>query len=44
MKSKYSYEIYEITKVNNNSLIIKNDKNDQTNIIEGKRNRIQRVM
>jgi len=28
MKSKYSNEIYEITKVNNNSLIIKNDKND----------------
>ena len=83
MKSKYSNEIYEITKVNNNSLIIKNDKNDlfkikkdevkivnkptenniklkeklqqikrilkeegidQTNIIEGKRNRIQRVV
>ena len=88
MKSKYSNEIYEITKVNNNSLIIKNDKNDlfkikkdevkivnkptenniklkekiianreykqekvlkkegidQTNIIEGKRNRIQRVI
>ena len=87
MKSKYSNEIYEITKVNNNSLIIKNDKNDffkikkdgvklinkptenniklkekiiankehkqqrilqkegidQSNIIEGKRNRIQRV-
>ena len=88
MKSKYSNEIYEITKVNNNSLIIKNDKNDlfkikkdevkkvnkptenniklkekiiankehkqqrilkkegidQTNIIEGKRNRTQRVI
>ena len=88
MKSKYSNEIYEITKVNNNSLIIKNDKNDlfkikkdevkivkkptenniklkekiiankehkqqrilqkegidQSNIIEGKRNRIQRVI
>ena len=87
MKSKYSNEIYEITKVNNNSLIIKNDKNDlfkikkdgakiinkptenniklkekiiankehkqqrilqkegidQSNIVEGKRNRIQRV-
>ena len=28
MNSKYSNEIYEITKVNNNSLIIKNDKND----------------
>ena len=28
MKSKYSNEIYEITKLNNNSLIIKNDKND----------------
>ena len=28
MKSKYSNEIYEITKVNNISLIIKNDKND----------------
>ena len=28
MKSKYSNEIYEITKVYNNSLINKNDKND----------------
>ena len=88
MKSKYSNEIYEITKVNNNSLIIKNDKNDlfkikkdevkivnkptenniklkekiiankehkqqrilkkvgveQENIIEGKRNRVKKVI
>ena len=88
MESKYSNEIYEITNVNNNSLIIKNDKNDlfkikkdevkivnkptenniklkekiiankehkqqrilkkvgveQENIIEGKRNRVKKVI